>query len=222
MNFSITKIKNTISFKSPLQIVPQRRRRQAPDHTLDPSVRPLPLRHIQLQLSEADVDVRDAFLEMGNLFGEDGVGEEEFFQVFEGVFDFDDGGVEEGDVGLMGAGRCHLAPRVSEFRRVLEASAFAFIGTPAMARLPKEQRVHQLAGPCAYVCLFPPPASAAQCLVGPAHEQGVQELIKADEDVFSVGHAASTSSAVAAASTAALRSPPRCIVPFLCFMAPSA
>lgn len=39
---------------------------------------------------------------------------------------------------------------------------------------------------------------------------------------LSVGHAASTSSGVVAASTAALRSPPRCIVPFLCFMAPPA
>ena len=35
-------------------------------------------------------------------------------------------------------------------------------------------------------------------------------------------HAASTSSGVVAASTTALRSPPRCIVPFLCFMAPPA
>ena len=159
---------------------------------------------------------------MGNLLGEDGVGEEKFFQIFEGVFDFDDGGIEEGNVSFMGAGRCDLASRVSEFRRVLEAFAFAFIGTPAMIRLPKEQRVHKLTGPCADACLFPPPASAAQCFVGPAHEQGVEELIEADEDVFSVGHAASTSSGVVAASTAALRSPPRCIVSFLCFMAPPA
>ena len=78
---------------------------------------------------------------MGNLLGEDGVGEEKFFKVLEGVLDFDDGGVEEGDVGFMGAGRCY---------------------------------------------------------------------------------AASTSSGVVAASTAALRSPPRCIVSFLCFMAPPA
>ena len=68
---------------------------------------PLPLRHIQLQLSEADVDARDVFLEMGNLLGEDGVGEEEFFQIFEGVFDFDDGGIEEGNVSFMGAGCPH-------------------------------------------------------------------------------------------------------------------
>ena len=84
-----------------------------------------------------------------------------------------------------------------------------------MARFPEEQRVHEFAGPCAYACLFPPPASAAQGFVRPAHEEGVEELIEADEDVFSVGHAASTSSGVAAASTAALRSPPRCIVSFL-------
>ena len=109
-----------------------------------------------------------------------------------------------------------------EFRRKLHVGSFRFIGVAAVFRFPEEQPVDQVAGPCADACLFPPPASAAQCLVGPAHEQGVQELIKADEDVFSVGHAASTSSAVAAASTAALRSPPRCIVPFLCFMAPSA
>ena len=44
---------------------------------------------------------------MGNLLGEDGIGEEEFFEVFEGVFDFDDGGIEEGNVGFMGAGCRH-------------------------------------------------------------------------------------------------------------------
>ena len=109
-----------------------------------------------------------------------------------------------------------------QFRRRLPPFPLALITTFAVFPLPKEQPVHELTEPCADACLFPPPASAAQCFVGPAHEQGVEELIEADEDVFSVGHAASTSSAVAAASTAALRSPPRCIVPFLCFMAPPA
>ena len=65
--------------------------------------------------------------------------------------------------------------------------------------------------------------SMLQAVVG--HEMvdmGVTENYACLLYTSSVGHAASTSSGVVAASTAALRSPPRCIVPFLCFMAPPA
>ena len=50
---------------------------------------------------------------MGNLLGEDGVGEEEFFQVFEGVFDFDDGGIEQGYVSFVGTGDGHVRENTS-------------------------------------------------------------------------------------------------------------
>lgn len=188
----------------------------------DPPVRPLPLHRIQLQLSKTDVDARDVFLETGDLLGEDGVGEKESFRILEGVFDFNDGGIEEGGVSFMGAGRCRLASRVSEFRGVLEAFMFAPMGTPAMIWLPKEQHVHRLTESCVDACLLSPPTPIAQGFARPVHEQGVEELVRADKDMFSVDHAASTSPAAVTTSTTALHSPPCCIVPFLRRMAPPA
>lgn len=88
--------------------------------------------------------------------------------------------------------------------------------------LPEEQSVHQLSGPCPHPVPRPTVTARGQGFVRPAAEERIDELVNGDQRSFSVGHAASTSSGVVAASTAALRSPPRCIVPFLCRMAPPA
>lgn len=109
-----------------------------------------------------------------------------------------------------------------QLRRRLPALPLALITALAVFPLPKEQPVHQLAGPRSHPVPRPTVTTAAQCFVGPTAEQGVDELVDGDQRSLSVGHAASTSSGVVAASTAALRSPPRCIVSFLCFMAPPA
>ena len=86
----------------------------------------------------------------------------------------------------------------------------------------EEQPVHHAPGPCPHPVPRPAVTARGQGFVRPATKKRIEELVDGDQRSLSVCHAASTSSAVVAASTAALRSPPRCIVSFLCFMAPPA
>ena len=109
-----------------------------------------------------------------------------------------------------------------QLRRRLPALPLALITAFAVFPLPEEQPVHELAGPCPHPVPRPAVTAGGQGFVRPAAEERIEELVDGDQRSLSVGHAASTSSGVVAASTAALRSPPRCIVSFLCFIAPPA
>ena len=104
--------------------------------------------------------------------------------------------------------------------RRLPPFPLALVTALAMFPLSEEQPVHELAGPVPHPVPRPTVTARGQGFVRPAAEERIEELVDGDQRSFSVGHAASTSSGVVAASTAALRSPPRCIAPFLCFMAP--
>lgn len=109
-----------------------------------------------------------------------------------------------------------------QLRRRLPALPLALITALAVFPLPEEQPVYEFAGPRSHSVPRPAVTARGQGFVRPAAEERIEELVDGDQRSLSVGHAASTSSGVVAASTAALRSPPRCIVPFLCFMAPPA
>ena len=78
----------------------------------------------------------------------------------------------------------------AQFRGELAARAFGFIRLPAVVRLPPEQAINHTSRPCAHAVLFPAPCPAAHCLVGPAGEERVDELIRRNEHGFEIRHRA--------------------------------
>lgn len=79
-----------------------------------------------------------------------------------------------------------------QLRRRLPPLPLALITALAVFPLPKEQSVHQLSGPCPHPVPRPAVTARGQCLVRPAAEERIDELVDGDQRSLSVGHAAAT------------------------------